>query len=276
MKADRNRTAMTIKSRVKQALLGVADSIDSICNVQSKTEPPRTLSMHYGGGNYYDIAFDFFRILLDHANLKRDSRILDVGCGAGRIAAPLQYFLKETGRYEGIDIMPMGINHCVSKVTPRFPNFRFQQIDVFNSYYNPEGSARPEEYTFPFADGEFDIVLSTSVMTHLGPDAAARYVSETARVLRPGGTALHSFFVLDETSRAALARGEAAMSFTHAYGECLVRNLRFPEEAIAMPAAIIARMFEDVGVTPEFLFGTWAARLDGVSFQDIVLGRKSG
>jgi SAM-dependent methyltransferase len=270
----RNQTAMTLKSKVKQKLLGVADRIDALCGVQSSVEPPRTLSMHYGGGNFYDTAFDFFRILLDHANLTRDSHILDVGCGAGRIATPLQYYLKDSARYEGIDIMPAGVEHCASKVTPRFPNFQFQQIDVFNSYYNPSGSALPEEYTFPFEDAQFDIVISTSVMTHLKPDAAARYVSETARVLRPGGTALHTFFVLDDFSRAAIDKNEGAMSFKHPLEDCFTRDPNYPEEAIAMPQEKVAAMFASAGLEPEFRHGTWAARPNGLSFQDVVLGRK--
>lgn len=265
---------MTLKSRVKQGLLGLADGIDDLCGVKSEIEPPRTLSMHYGGGNFHDIAFDFFRILLDHANLTRESHILDVGCGAGRIATPLQYYLKDTARYDGFDIMPMGIEHCRTKVTPVFPNFNFRQIDVFNSYYNPEGAVWPEEYTFPFDDGQFDIVISTSVMTHLKSDAAARYVSETARVLRPGGTAIHTFFVLDGHARAAIERGEGAIPFAHPIGDCFTCNSRFPEEAIAMPKELVAAMFRAAGLEVEFLHGTWA-RPEGTSFQDVVIGRKA-
>lgn len=271
---DRNQTAFTYKSKVKQKILGIADRIDEICGLKSAVEPSRTLSMHYGGGNFYDTAFDFFRILLNHANLTRDSSILDVGSGAGRIATPLQYFLKNTARYEGIDIMPAGIAHCDSKVTPLFPNFRFQQIDVFNSYYNPTGKSQPEDYTFPFADEQFDIVLSTSVMTHLKPDAAARYVNETARVLRPGGTALHTFYVLDDAARVAIKAGRARMSFPHEMNGFHTRTREFPEEAIAMPKERVAGMFTDAGLQSEFLHGSWTARPDGVSFQDIVLGRK--
>jgi SAM-dependent methyltransferase len=272
--SNRNRIALTWKSKAKQSLLAVADRIDEVCGTKSVTEPPRALSMHYGGGNFYDTAFEFFRILLDHANLTRDSRILDVGCGAGRIATPLQYYLSSGGSYDGLDIMPMGIEHCRRNVTPLFPNFRFQRIDVFNSYYNPEGTSKPADYTFPFQDEQFDVVLSTSLMTHLTPESAERYVSETARVLRPGGTALHTFFALDDVSRAAMHRGEAAMSFPYPVEDYFTRDARFPEEAIAMPKERIGAMFERVNLAPEFLHGKWA-RPDGVSFQDIVLGRKT-
>ncbi len=42
-----------------------------------------------------------------------------------------------------------------------------------------------EDYLFPFADGEFDAVLSFETVEHMGkPDV---FISEIGRVLKPGG-----------------------------------------------------------------------------------------
>ena len=43
------------------------------------------------------------------------------------------------GRYEGIDVVPRGIEWCRQAITPRYPNFRFQVADLYNRHYNPAG-----------------------------------------------------------------------------------------------------------------------------------------
>ena len=82
--------------------------------------------------------------------LKPDERVLDAGCGIGRIAVPLTEYLDESGGYEGFDIAPEGIAWCRENITPRYPNFRFQVADIYNKSYNPEGSQKADEYEFPY------------------------------------------------------------------------------------------------------------------------------
>lgn len=272
----KNRTHMSTGGKIKTVLLNISDFIDGICGVRSEITPRKTLSLHYGNGNFYDAGLHFFKILLDYTKLGRDSSILDVGCGAGRMANPLQYYLTPSGRYEGIDIMPEGIEHCRSHVTPLFPNFNFSKADVYNSYYNPSGSEQPENYNFPFPDGSFDVVFSTSLMTHLRPEAAARYVSETSRVLRPGGASMHTFFVLDDHAEEQVKLGKAVLKFNHRVDGFLTTNLDFVEDAIAIPAATVSAMFADAGLSATVYPASWANDVDPVSFQNIVVARKPG
>lgn len=50
---------------------------------------------------------------------------------------------------------------------------------------------------FPYPDGRFDVVYAASVFTHMVPESTRNYFSESARVLKPGGRCLFSFFLLD-------------------------------------------------------------------------------
>ena len=88
---------------------------------------------------------------------------------------------------------------------PRHPSFRFQLADIRNAQYNPTGSQEARAYSFPYPDREFDLALAASVFTHLRPGEIERYVSEAARVLKPGGRLLASFFLLNEDAERRLA-----------------------------------------------------------------------
>jgi hypothetical protein len=51
---------------------------------------------------------------------------------------------------------------------------------------------------FPYADGAFTGALAASVFTHIDFPAARRYLTETARILHPGG-ALATVFLDEKT-----------------------------------------------------------------------------
>jgi SAM-dependent methyltransferase len=125
-----------------------------------------------------------------------DERVLDVGSGIGRTARWLTPYLTE-GSYEGFDINPGSVAWCKQEITSRYPNFRFTHLDLFNAAYNPNGQLRAEELTFPYADGEFDVVCLFSVFTHLMPADLERYLAESHRVLKPGGRIHASCFLLN-------------------------------------------------------------------------------
>src|SRR5206468_983780 len=98
------------------------------------------------------------------------------------------------GSYDGLEVAADGVRWCADTITPVLPHFRFHHADVYNSVYNPSARRRPRAYRFPFADATFDFAFLTSVFTHLLPHDAAHYLSELARVLRPGGRLFATFF----------------------------------------------------------------------------------
>ena len=71
---------------------------------------------------------EFFRFFLDIGKLKPGEKVLDVGCGLGRMAMPLTGYLKDGGSYEGFDIVAEGINWCKENISNKYPAFSLPSI----------------------------------------------------------------------------------------------------------------------------------------------------
>ncbi len=99
-------------------------------------------------------------------------RILDWGCGAGRVT---RYLLSETAcAVTGADIDPDNIGWCRTA----YPQGRFETVPL-----------RPPTV---FDDGAFDLVTGLSVMTHLTEADQFLWLAELQRIVRPGGLAFLS------------------------------------------------------------------------------------
>jgi ubiquinone/menaquinone biosynthesis C-methylase UbiE len=125
-------------------------------------------------------------ILVQRAHLSPSASILDLGCGNGSVARALTRFLAPAGRYEGLDINAKGVVWLQQRYAG-YANFRFTHANVYNKAYNADGAVQPGDYRLPFDDAVFDVVLLKSVFTHMLPADVRRYLSEIARVLKPGG-----------------------------------------------------------------------------------------
>ncbi len=110
--------------------------------------PPEELQARVGGPLDFTPE-DQVRYLqyLRTIGIKATDDLLDVGCGIGRAAATLTPYL--TGQYRGFDPDAELIAYCQREITPRFPNFQFEVLDVFSSFYNPSGKLSAAEVTFP-------------------------------------------------------------------------------------------------------------------------------
>ena len=226
--------------------------------------PPAELVMEHSGG----ISPDQFVLmgneisrhsLVAHAGLRPDGRILDVGCGCGKIARPLTRHLQPPGEYHGIDITEAAIGWC-REAYRGFPNFHFHLADLGSSRYNVGGRVSAANYRFPFGDGQFDLVFLGSVFTHLLPAEVDNYVHEIARVLRPGGKCLATYFVLDDEALAHVKAGRTTPGFRHVYGDqgCRVERTDIPEAAIAYDEGHLRRLYERAGLRIDALnFGQW-------------------
>ncbi len=114
--------------------------------------------------------------------LTRESRILDFGCGAGELV----YRYRDAGfDAYGFDIRPAPIyRHRGDEQYFRFA-LTGKPVDV------PEFGIDESRYRIPFEDRFFDFVFSTSTLEHVQDHSLA--FKEIARVLKPGGAAIHSF-----------------------------------------------------------------------------------
>lgn len=158
-------------------------------------------SIFVGDGDYRAIGAEFLGHFVRIGRLQPHERVFDIGCGIGRMAVPLtQYLDPERGSYDGVDPVMDGILWCAQTISPAYPRFRFQRLDIAHPLYNPQGSLPGNEVRFGFANQSFDFITMTSVATHLPPDELVVYLNEAARLLAPGGRLFLTAFALDGQS----------------------------------------------------------------------------
>jgi ubiquinone/menaquinone biosynthesis C-methylase UbiE len=218
---------------------------------------------------------EFLKIYKEICGLQPDEKMLDVGSGIGRKTLPLTQYLNDKAVYDGIDITKAGIEWCREKITPRFPNFRFQQIDVYNKVYNPLGKYPPSKYKFPFGDESFNFVMLGSVFTHMMPTDIKNYLSEVRRVLTKGGRCLISYFLLNEESLRLIEAGESALDLKYVFDDYRTISREVPEQAIALDENLIRDIYRKLGLKIMRLdYGSWCGRANYLSYQDLILAVK--
>jgi len=260
---ERARTSLRLRA---------LDARDALAGRRDPLVPPRRMQF-VGRGDFAATGDEFLAYFRDLAGLTPEQHVLDVGCGIGRMARPLANYLdRERGAYDGFDVDREGIGWCRRAYGRRHPNFRFQVADLFNRRYHPGGAHRAADYRFPYEDDRFDLVVATSVYTHLLEEEAAHYLAESARVLAPGGRLFATFFVLDEEARARIAAGESGLAFLDPGAHVAVLSEDLPEEAVAYDRGWIEQRLAAEGLALQaWRPGTWSGRADGLSFQDIVV-----
>jgi SAM-dependent methyltransferase len=186
------------RRRLDRLFLDVPDSVLRSLSGQSYW-PPYSLRSFVGEARSFEkIGCWFVEDLNQLGLLGRNARILEIGCGCGRLARPLAVDpkLRELGvSYTGMDVDRAGVDWCRRHVTPLNPRFDFYHADCHNASYNPTGSIPAASYRFPYPDASFDLILLTSVFTHVLPQELTHYLSEIARLLTPYGVAYASFFL---------------------------------------------------------------------------------
>lgn len=119
----------------------------------------------------------FARTMWVYDNVRRNSALLDLGCGAGMLA-----LLKRKGvALTGVDLS----EECVAAARR-------------NGYHE---TVRAELHALPFADASFDYVASLDVIGHIPAEQKDAVFSEMKRVLRPGGVTLHGIECTDRDAR---------------------------------------------------------------------------
>jgi len=219
---------------------------------------------------------EMVRRLIDLCGLRPSEHILDIGCGCGRVAAGLTTYLDRTACYEGFDCEASWIEWCQQSITPRFPHFHFQFVDVVAGAHNPEGKLQGAEFTFPYPADTFDIALASSVFTHMLPGGVEHYVAETARVLKPGGRFLVSQLLFNTEAVRAVEEGQTIFDFRYELGPCQTFDPQTPEEGVAYEEGYVRALFErnELYVQEPIHYGTWRNKRSSLITHDWVVVRK--
>ena len=127
-------------------------------------------AMYFGRGDRYRSR------LLDLAEVKAGDKVLDVGCGPGRLVLAACERVGQSGEAHGIDPSAQMVALATRKALKAGLSARFVQAAA---------------EAMPFDDGYFDAVTSSLLIHHiLGEDLKRKAFSEMRRVLKDGGRLL--------------------------------------------------------------------------------------
>jgi SAM-dependent methyltransferase len=102
----------------------------------------------------------------------RPARILDVGAGSGHVAGRLAAALRERGLRAGVVALDLQWRHLrTGRAMPGAAD---------------EPAVSADAFRLPFADGAFDLAVSTLFFHHFSPEENRRILSEMHRVARHG------------------------------------------------------------------------------------------
>lgn len=130
--------------------------------------------------------------------LTKDTRILDVGCGVGRLPIGMLTTLGPASYYRGIDVSRRSIEWCRRHLTRNHQGFQFIHVDVTNPRYNPHGQSTAAAFSLPLEDGDFEIIYLYSVFSHMVAEDMSAYLREFGRILCSTGALFLTAFVEDD------------------------------------------------------------------------------
>ncbi len=216
--------------------------------------------------DWFAWASEWSMLLRVYGGMSSTSSVLEIGCGLGRIAFALRGVLSRDGSYAGFEIVPEKIGFLQQTFQRAYSNFEFTWADVHNTYYNPTGRTPASQYRFPYPDATFDVVYAASVFTHTLPEVARQYFRESARVMRPGGRCVFSFFLIDNyqpgrTRPSGFAHSRFDIDHEHGgWGrDFAIANPVNPEEMTGFSVALLERFSSEAGLRlARVLPGLWS------------------
>jgi SAM-dependent methyltransferase len=212
--------------------------------------PPYSLRSFVGGAETFDEAGRFFlEDFLRLGVIGAGTRILEIGCGCGRIALPLardERLKAWSVSYSGMDVDEANIAWCRQHITKLNHRFHFYHANCYNPSYNPGGSIAVDSYRFPHPDESLDLIVLTSVLTHVLPNELIHYVSEMSRMLAPDGVVYASFFLFE--TPAETLRGRHPFSFPVKRENYAVNREDFPTNAVAYEERYVRQVIGAAGL----------------------------
>lgn len=156
--------------------------------------PPKELQLTSGPfveNEYISHGIKQANSLIKHGIVRSNYNVLDVGCGNGRVA---RHLIELIDQYQGIDISPENIDWAKENISSVAAHFSFRTIE-------PGGK-------FPYADNSFDSSFARSLYTHLDDETTRFYLTETARVTKPGSYSWATFFSIEREADLAMPVGK--------------------------------------------------------------------
>lgn len=228
----------------------------------------------FGGAKFVRMGDIFARELRQRAGVDEESRVLEIGCGCGRNAFALAPYMAD-GNFIGVDIDRPSIEAARRNRFLKKRGYTFEFLDVDNPEYNPNGRYKASEYVFEFDDASFDVIFLVSVVTHMLPKDLENYLSEIARLLKPGGRLVFSTFLMD------IATHFGPVQFHHGEGPWRSSHETIPEICVGYYFDYLRDAMADRGLVTDgepvaSVHGARTLAGETTEFgQDIVIARKA-
>ena len=126
-------------------------------------------------------------------DLAKCSRVIDIGCGYGRISAGFIRSTQFNGRYDGFDLLQPHVAWCAEHLGSERAAFHY--LPIYSERYNPTGTLSQTDVRFDIPTGAADLIVLTSVFTHMYPDDVVHYLHECRRMLGKTGHVYATFFI---------------------------------------------------------------------------------
>jgi SAM-dependent methyltransferase len=235
--------------------------------------PPKGM-IYTGAGDFIKVGDKFVNRIIRECAFEPDDKVLDVGCGMGRIARPFTKFLDAVGQYHGFDVVLTGIEWC-RKNYAAFKNFDFKYIEISNDLYNTKARLKDWEFRFPYESNYFDLVVSISVFTHMQPRGLENYLHEISRVLKTGNYCFGTFFIMNEERKLRFESGNSFLK--HRDGDTYLHDARVRDANVAYDFDTLNKIAETAGLKiVRFEKGWWNEEKpeEEFDFQDVLVFQK--
>lgn len=251
-----NETIYTILRNTRELLQKAYEPLDSLTRFinYKKGYPPLWLRQRVGNLNDFEGSCgEYVAYLKLLCNLQKGDSLLDLGCGCGTIlqdttgqGSLLDYLLS----YAGVDVDKKTLTWCST-------HYKKRALFVSPTAF----------YAIPALKSTVDVVLCKSLFTHLSHDAVELYIRDIARVLRPKGSCLCTWFILND--RTPTGR----YTFCNYMGPEAYERASKPSLAVAYRESWLLQLFRDCELSCKIYYGTWREPSGGkgLSFQDIVI-----
>jgi SAM-dependent methyltransferase len=164
------------------------------------------------------------------------SRVLDFGCGVGRMARQMMLQTAPPEEYLGLDINRAAIDWCRLELARHASNFTFRHLDFYNIGLNPQGQRAPQRFECP--TDHYSLAIAISVFTHTLERDVAFYLGECAKALEPGGGLIATWFMFDKKYFPVM----------HDFQNALYVQLEDPSNAVYFDFSFVQKLHSDAGL----------------------------